>query len=152
MKRPIGFDNLPEAAPGATNKLLDFKTNKEKKKKELGEQPIMNAVSLLAPPVLPVQEKLMPSWITSSALETAMQDCSFDENQGNLRLGRCGRVIVDRCNPFTMERGDIEVAVDPLHEVLDDQDKKRFAEWSNKIELANKAYERLTGAIDQKTK
>jgi hypothetical protein len=31
-KRPIGFENLPEAAPAATNSLLDFKNKKGKKK------------------------------------------------------------------------------------------------------------------------
>ena len=32
-KRPVGFDDLPEAAPAATNALLDFKNNKKNKKR-----------------------------------------------------------------------------------------------------------------------
>lgn len=32
IKRPIGFEHLPDAAPGATNKLLDFKSKSGKKK------------------------------------------------------------------------------------------------------------------------
>lgn len=32
IKRPIGFEHLPDAAPGATNKLLDFKSKLGKKK------------------------------------------------------------------------------------------------------------------------
>jgi len=152
VRRPVGFENLPEAASGATNKLLDFKTKKEKKKKALGEQPIMNAVSLLDPPVLPVQEKLMPSWITPSDLENAMQDCSFNEYEGQPRLGRYGRVIIDRCNPFTMDIGHAEEPVEPLYKVLSEDDKKHFAEWSSKVDLANKAYQRVINAGHPKSK
>lgn len=152
VRRPLGFEDLPEAAPGATNTLLDFKTKKEKKKKDLGEQPIMNAVSLLAPPALPVQEKLMPSWISPSDLESAMQVCSFNEYEGQPRLGRCGRVVIDRCNPFTLDSGHVEEALEPLHKVLSEDDKKHFAEWSNKVDLANKAYQRLVSGSGQKSK
>lgn len=34
-KRPIGFDHLPEAAPAATNALLDFKNKKSNKKRSV---------------------------------------------------------------------------------------------------------------------
>lgn len=37
IKRPIGFEDLPEAIPGPTNKLLDFKTKKMKKRYVLRE-------------------------------------------------------------------------------------------------------------------
>ena len=35
-RRPIGFEDLPEAAPAATNALLDFKMDKKNKKRCAG--------------------------------------------------------------------------------------------------------------------
>ena len=32
VRRPVGFEKLPEAAPAATNALLDFRNKKNKKR------------------------------------------------------------------------------------------------------------------------
>jgi enhancer of polycomb-like protein len=144
VKRPLGFEDLPEASPGTTNKLLEFKTKKGKKKKKLGEEPILNAVSMLAPPPLPVQDRLMPSWISSDHLSCALKDTV--KGFGYLRIGRGGRIIVDRCNPFTMEMGSAEVEyVEPAYKVLSEMGPNPFAEWAGKLDLANKGYDNFVG-------
>jgi hypothetical protein len=38
VKRPVGFQDLPEAAPGTTNTLLDFKNSKKNKKRCAGRR------------------------------------------------------------------------------------------------------------------
>lgn len=32
VRRPVGFEKLPEAAPGATNALLEFRNKKNKRR------------------------------------------------------------------------------------------------------------------------
>lgn len=55
MRRPVGF-NLPPTSLVTTNGLLEFKNSKNKRRRRLGEAPILNAVAQLPPPPLPVQE------------------------------------------------------------------------------------------------
>lgn len=142
-KRPMGFEDLPEAAPATTNKLLEFKIKRGKKKKTLGEEPILNAVALLGPPALPVQEKMLPAWVASSELEPAVKEILDGKSLGKMRIGRCSRFIIDRCDPFTMETEMAEDILRPTHEVLASLGPNPFAEWMGKIDLANKGYEML---------
>ena len=142
-KRPIGFEDLPEAAPATTNKLLDFKIKRGKKRKTLGEEPILNAVALLAPPAHPVQDKMLHTWIKSSDLHPALEGKLQGKQAGSIRIGRCGRVIIDRCDPFSMETGIQDEEIKSNHEVLASLGQNPFAEWLGKIDLANKAYESL---------
>lgn len=143
-KRPLGFEDLPEAAPATTNKLLEFKTKKGKKRKILGEEPILNAIAMLGPPPPPVQDKMLPTWVRSSQLAPVLQGRLDDHKVGSIRIGRCGRVIIDRCNPFTMESEAMEDDErQPTHQLLASLGPNPFSQWMGKIELANKAYERM---------
>lgn len=63
---------------------------------------------------------------------------SFVSN-GRLRLGRGGRIIVDRCCPFTLEDNfDEDEALEPAYKVLIETETNPYAQWSNRIDLANK--------------
>ena len=103
----------------------------------------MNAVALLGPPALPVQEKMLPAWVASSELEPAVKEILDGKSLGKMRIGRCSRFIIDRCDPFTMETEMAEDILRPTHEVLASLGPNPFAEWMGKIDLANKGYEML---------
>ena len=86
----------------------------------------------------------MPSWISSDHLSCALKDTV--KGFGYLRIGRGGRIIVDRCNPFTMEMGSAEVEyVEPAYKVLSEMGPNPFAEWAGKLDLANKGYDNFVG-------
>lgn len=144
-KRPLGFEDLPEAAPATTNKLLDFKIRRAKKRKTLGEEPILNAVALLSPPPAPVQEQLLPTWVGYNELASVIES-NIKQYTGSIRIGRYGRIIIDRCNPFTMETGTKEEEAPLPHQALSAIGPNPFAEWIGKLDLANKAYERMARA------
>jgi hypothetical protein len=139
IKRPIGFEHLPDAAPGATNKLLNFKSKSGKKKRRLGEDPILNAVSQLMPAPKSPEEKLLCTWIKSEDLEKVFGH-EF-EGTGNFRIGRQGRLILDRCNPFTMQaETEDKLKNDSIDKALQDAGQLNpFPQWSEKVELANEA-------------
>jgi len=104
----------------------------------------LNAVALLAPPALPVQDKMLPAWIQSSDLAPALDEKLVRKNPGKIRIGRCGRVIIDRCDPFTMEQeNEEEDSLVPTHQVLASLGPNPFEGWMGRIDLANKAYDKL---------
>ena len=149
-KRPIGLEGIPEASPAATNILLDFKNKKNKKRKKLGEVPQLNAVAQLPPPPLPPQPgaAFLVERIELSKLNVRFE---LPETAGNpedwrCRVGRCGRLLIEREQPFSLEPStpseDVyfthEGLVKPLWEL-----SNPYAEWANRHELAAAAYARL---------
>ncbi|KDD76451.1 hypothetical protein H632_c221p0 [Helicosporidium sp. ATCC 50920] len=132
-RRPIGF-NLPPAVLVTTNALLDYKNSKNKKRraakpraKKLGEIPILNAVAQLPPPPLcPQQEFLFAQPVEVSNLplsnHTALDVLNKYAHRGwTARIGRGGRLMVDRSAPFdppTPEREEEkeDELSKPLHE------------------------------------
>jgi hypothetical protein len=128
-KRPVGFEDLPDAAPGTTNKLLSFKmTNirngRGKSSYILGEDPLINAVAMLPQePVVSKELDLLPR-------EYSLMDGT------TVRLGRLGRTIVDRCELLDSTK------VDPLWKVVSGMEKHPensiFGMWKDRVDLADK--------------
>jgi enhancer of polycomb-like protein len=127
VKRPVGFEQLPEAAPVTTNALLDFR-KKNKRRKKLGFEPQLNAVAQMGPPPAPPQPELL---VTSGGLfiHKSIEEGSLNIPTGGMglmsrrqwvtRIGRGGRLIFDRCKPFTwepLENGNAE-DIKPLYEL-----------------------------------
>lgn len=155
-RRPLGFDELPEAAPAATNALLDFRNKKNKKRKKLGHEALMNAVAQMAPPPVRPQPQLLCTW-APEALRSGFEEGKLnvpphvDGGRGHRwtgRIGRGGRLIFDRCTPFTWEPLDAEHDEDlkPMHQLTNP-----YAQWSSKTELAQAAMARLDGAAPPST-
>ena len=136
VKRPVGFEKLPEAAPAATNALLDFRNKKNKKRKKLGMEAQLHAVAQLPPPVLPPE----PVLVCSSAIQSLTMQ--FEQGKIELpgvarqgqsvgyRFGRGGRLCIDRCRPFTYEPlvNDSEAElVKPIYELANP-----YVQWGAK--------------------
>jgi hypothetical protein len=152
LRRPVGFEKLPEAAPAATNALLDFRNKKNKKRKKLGIEAQLHAVAQLPPPPVPPQPQLMCTNATQS-LDAAFEHGKLAApiaNQGGgsgrkwrSRIGRGGRLIFDRCRPFTWEplvNEDEDDEVKPIYE-----QPNPYAAYSGKNDLASAAMARLNG-------
>lgn len=175
VKRPVGFD-LPDAAPATTNALLDYKNSKKnKKRKKLGEVPIMNAVAALPPPPLPPQHAetfaIEPDITRLSLRDHDAHLClpkGFDYRECKARIGRGGRLIFDRCKPFSpfepstpdlsgegnggpivgngdaiqqaaeQQQADLSDALWPMWEL-----PNPYTEWLGKSELAHAALQRF---------
>jgi hypothetical protein len=150
LRRPVGFEKLPEAAPAATNALLDFRNKKNKKRKKLGLEAQLHAVAQLPPPPVPPQPQLVCTNATQS-LDAAFEQGKLTapiatqggSRQWRSRIGRGGRLIFDRCRPFTWE---------PLVNEEEDNDIKPiyeqpnpYAAYSGKNDLASAAMARLNG-------
>lgn len=115
LKRPIGFEELPEAAPLATNTLLDFrKRYKKQLKKQIGFDPELNAVAQIPPPPPPPQPTMLAvsgiDFLGSSDIDFVKEWFSprghmslINRRQWRSRIGRGGRLVFDRCAPFTWE-------------------------------------------------
>lgn len=156
IKRPVGFEHLPEATQSVTNTLLSFRSKKNKKRKKggqetaiLGQDPLLDAVSYLSPPPVVPQNQMLCIWAPPN-LKSA-----FDEEKIKLpsagkqrlgarwasRIGRGGRLIFDRCRPFTMDSlDDDEDVLQPLYELANPYEK-----WGTKNDLASAAMARLDG-------
>jgi enhancer of polycomb-like protein len=131
-KRPVGFEKLPEAAPAASNALLDFRNKKNKKRKKLGLEAVLNAVAQMPPPPLPPQPAaLFASAPEPAALEAVELPKAPSGAMWRARLGRGGRLIFDRCRAITMEPLDEDDAVKPIYEL-----PNRYAAFLGKADLA----------------
>jgi len=121
-KRPKGFD-LPAAAPASTNKLLSFKEGK-KKGWVFGEDAILNATAYLA--CEPVYER-----------EYDLRVRTFDVEGLEVRVGRGGRVIVDRgAGTMGMEERDTESLSDLF--VRNGNGNPLLETWGARVDLADK--------------
>jgi hypothetical protein len=152
VRRPVGFEKLPEAAPAATNALFDFRNKKNKKRKRLGMEAQLHAVAQLPPPALPPQ----PSMLFSSAgpivaadfEQGKLQPPATSSRQGrpaSYRFGRGGRLVMDRCKPFTwepLENDDADGDVKPMHEM---GEFNKYAQWTGKDDLVRNALAKLDG-------
>lgn len=119
LKRPLGFEDLPEAAPVATNSLLDFRKRYKKQfKKQIGIDPHLNAVNLVPSPPLPPQPCMLAASGAESLEKSIESEVAAFIPTGGMglmsrrtfrsRIGRGGRVIFDRCRPFSWEPLDNE--------------------------------------------
>ncbi len=150
LRRPVGFEKLPEAAPAATNALLDFRNKKNKKRKKLGLEAQLHAVAQLPPPPVPPQPQLMCTNATQSldaAFEQGKLTAPIANQEGSRkwrsRIGRGGRLIFDRCRPFTWEplvNEDEDDDVKPIYE-----QPNPYSAYSGKNDLASAAMARLNG-------
>ena len=149
LRRPVGFEKLPEAAPAATNALLDFRNKKNKKRKKLGIEAQLHAVAQLPPPPVPPQPQLVCTNATEplqAAFEQEKLKVPIAQTGGRKwrsRIGRGGRLIFDRCRPFTwepLENGDEDSEITPIYE-----QSNPYAAYSGKNDLASAAMARLTG-------
>lgn len=113
-------------------------------RRRLGEDPIINAVAQLMPAPKSPEEKLLCTWIKTEYLRKILG--REYEDSGNFRIGRQGRLIVDRCNPFTMTAETQEkLENDSIDKALQDAGKfNPFPQWSEKVELANKALHKIS--------
>jgi hypothetical protein len=152
-KRPIGMEHLPEAAPASTNALLAFKNKKNKKRKKLGEEPALHAVAGLPPPPLPPQPAMLfmlpPDLEHLLTLEDGLLQLPprGDVTRCRARVGRGGRLIMDRCRPMAFDHDGLggvhdadEDVVKPLHQL-----PNPYAEWSGRGDLAHAAAVRMEG-------
>eukprot|EP00887_Chlorella_sp_A99_P003834 scaffold11.g3834.t1 len=115
-RRPVGMEDLPDAAPVTTNALFDFRNRKNKRRKKLGELPMLHAVSQLAPLPLPPQlalpfaapvdlggltEEDAQLLTPHVRLPKAPAPAAHGSGARLLpRLGRGSRLIFDRCAPW----------------------------------------------------
>jgi hypothetical protein len=141
-KRPRGFEDLPEAAPAATNKLLSFKEGK-KRGWVLGEDSIMNATSYLA--CEPVVER---------DYDLGVREFEVLDGQAKVRVGRCGRMIVDRSDVLGVM--DEQERVESLWEVVGRAvetggwEKKLVKTWGGRVDLADKIIHKVKGVESSK--
>jgi hypothetical protein len=132
-KRPRGFEDLPDAAPTATNKLLIFKEGK-KRGWIMGEDSIMNATSYLA--VEPVIER---------DFDLSLRTYRVLDGKVDVRVGRCGRVIVDRAQVI----GEDEEPMESLWEVVaprvgtSNWERSLASAWGARLDLADSALSKL---------
>ncbi len=128
-KRPRGFEDLPQAAPAATNKLLGFKEGK-KRGWVMGEDSIMNATSYLA--VEPVIER---------DFDLGLRAYKVLDGKVEVRVGRCGRVIVDR----TQVIGEDDEPIESLWDVVarragnSNWEGNLVSTWGARLDLADSA-------------
>ena len=130
-KRPRGFEHLPEAAPVATNKLLSFKEGK-RKGWIMGEDSIMNATSYLA--VEPVIER---------DYDLRLRRFEVLDGQVEVRIGRCGRVVVDRTEVIGEDDDPVESLWSVVGKAAQDNswEKKLVSTWGARTDLADKFLE-----------
>jgi len=112
-------------------------------RRRLGEDPILNAVAQLMPAPKSPEEKLLCTWVKSEDLKKILG--AEYEDSGNIRIGRQGRLILDRCNPFTMLAETQQILEnDSIDKALQDAGELNpFPQWSGKIDLANKALSKI---------
>lgn len=126
-KRPCGFEDVPEAAPAATNKLLSFKEGK-KKGWVLGEDSIMNATSYLA--CEPLYER---------EYDLKVREFEVLDGQLGVRVGRCGRVIVDRSDVLDVDNERVECLWEVVGKTEEGVWEKKLVEtWGARVDLADK--------------
>lgn len=114
----------------------------------MGEEPILNAVAQIEPSPNPPEEKLPCTWLPSEELRGIFSKRGISIADGQYRLGRSSKVVVDRCNPFTLEPLGTEESIDPIHKVLNERGECPYASWSGKLDLADKAVAKLEGKVD----
>lgn len=99
-------------------------------------------------PPLPPQPKLLCSW-AHEAVRIGIEEEKLEvpslarERRWVGRIGRGGRLIFDRCRPFTWEpldSEDNESEIKPMHELTNP-----YAQWSSKNDLAQAAMARMDG-------
>lgn len=153
MRRPVGFEKLPEAAPAATNALFDFRNKKgSKKRKRLGTEPLLHAVAQLRPPPLPPQPNMLFSsagpTVAAEFEQSKLQPPATSSRQGrpaSYRFGRGGRLVMDRCKPFTwepLENDDADGDVKPMHELME---FNKYTAWTGRDDLVRNALAKLDG-------
>ncbi|KAL6785691.1 hypothetical protein ACKKBF_B01255 [Auxenochlorella protothecoides x Auxenochlorella symbiontica] len=147
VKRPLGFE-LPEAAPVTNNKLLE-KLKKTKRRRKPGEDAQLNAVAQLpSPPPSPPPAALFLTDLNVAELSAKLGGTAFSIPSSDAaractpRIGRGGRLIMDRCQPFLAEweapAEDEESKQLPLYE-----QPNPYTEWLEKRNLAQAALQKL---------
>ncbi|KAK9817316.1 hypothetical protein WJX72_012553 [[Myrmecia] bisecta] len=107
-RKPIDFEGPPRNSSASAAELAIEATKKQKKRRRDGRKAQANAISQLPPPPLPSQADLLFT-CTPDIGRMSLQNgaISLPSTSGSRRLqarvGRGGRLIFDRCDPFTHE-------------------------------------------------